>query len=161
MNKKYLNITLIVLLVIIWSSVFYKYFGGKKATRENLYSINITSNKTKKHGVPKDTFQLKLVNRDPFGVSKRKKNNVSKPSISKTIKKVKQTLNKNIIWPAISYHGFVKSENSTTRLILLKIDNRIYRKREKDMVRDVSLVKAYNDSLIVSFNNDIKTITRQ
>ena len=161
MNRKYLNSTLIVLLVIIWGSVFYKYFGDKKSLEKNQYAINLEPNYNKDYGIAKDTFLLKLIDRDPFGVSRVKRVNISKPLTKKATKKVKLTLKKSMVWPAISYHGFVKSEHSATRLILLKIDNKVYRKREKEIVSGVTLVKVYNDSLIVSLNNNIKTIKRQ
>ncbi|MEW4923124.1 hypothetical protein [Algibacter sp. 2305UL17-15] len=160
MNRKYLNTTLIILLVIIWGSVFYKYFGGKKSLEENLYLNNLVSNNTKKYNITKDTFQLKLITKDPFGVSTIKKVHLSKPSIKKSTKKNKPFLDKKIVWPKISYHGFVKSENNETPLILLKIDNKVYRKREGEVVRDITLVKVHNDSVIISLNNNIKTIKR-
>lgn len=161
MNKKHLNITLIILLVIIWSSVFYKYFGGEKAFEENLYLNNVGSSNAKEYGIPKDTFQLKLISKDPFGVNRIKRHSISKPSTKKIVKEVKPVLDKKLVWPTISYHGFVRSENNTTRLILLKIDNRVYRKREKETVKEITLVTAYKDSLIISLNDNTKTIKRQ
>lgn len=161
MNKKYLNSILIVLLIIIWCSVFYKYFGGKKSSSENIDAITLVSNYKQDYSIIKDTFQLKLSVRDPFGVSRRiakkrdpKKNSKAKPK--KNLKSIKRSL----LWPSITYHGFVKGENKSTRLILLKINSKLYRKREKEIVNNITLVKAYNDSLIVSLNNTNKTIKK-
>lgn len=160
MNRKYLNSALIVLLVIIWGSVFYKYFGNKGTLDKKLYSSNLVSNNIKEYGIAKDTFKLNLINRDPFGVSKK----VKKMALSKPIKtlKVKHITKKSKpLWPTITYHGFVKGKNKSTRLILLKINNRLYRKREKQEINNIGLVKAYDDSLIVALNNTKKTIKRQ
>nr|WP_308993692.1 hypothetical protein [Mariniflexile sp. KMM 9835] len=156
-----MNITLIVLLIIIWSSVFYKYFGGNKSSIKSNEAISSTINYKQKYAIAKDTFQLSLIDRDPFGISSRM---IKTPIAKKTVNKPKvtaKTIQKNIVWPNITYHGFVKGENETTRLILLKIDKILFRKREKEIVNDITLVKAYNDSLIVSLNNNKKTIKKQ
>ncbi len=162
MKKKYLNSVLIVLLLIIWGSVFYKYFGNKKSSLKNVEALDFTSNYKQNYMVAKDTFTLELIERDPFGASVSiQKINQPKKSVRKPKSVTKPAVKKNIVWPTITYHGFVKGESNTTRLILLKINNRLYRKREKEIVNDITLVKAYNDSLIVSLNNNNKTIKRQ
>lgn len=161
MNKKYLNSTLIVLLIVIWGGVFYKYFGGKKHSDGRLNVVSSISNYKHDYTVAKDTFQLKLIDRDPFGVhNKFKRKSKVKTRITKPKKNIKQKVKKNIVWPTITYHGFVKGEHNATRLILVKINNKLYRKREQQTVEDITLTKAYNDSLIVSLNKNTKTIKK-
>ncbi|MDO5968999.1 hypothetical protein Q4Q35_04190 [Flavivirga aquimarina] len=160
MNKKYLNSTLIVLLVIIWGAVFYKYFGDNKRSSESVDTINPLAFNEQHYLVIKDTFLLKLTDRDPFKVSRDIKKKSIKPSAKKNKKVVKPVIKKNMVWPTITYHGFVKGESRNTRLILLKIANKLYRKREKETVSDIILEKAYKDSLIVSLNNNSKTIIK-
>ncbi|MEP1490164.1 MAG: hypothetical protein ABJK28_17225 [Algibacter sp.] len=161
MNKKYLNSTLIVLLIIIWAAVFYKYFGDSKQLSENTIAINALALNGQDYLVTKDTFLLELTDRDPFRVSRKIKRKSSKLPKSKPKSAVKTNKKKSIVWPTIAYHGFVKGDRKNTRLILLKIDNRLYRKREKEIVNEITLVKAYDDSLIVSLNKNNKTITKQ
>ena len=162
MNKKYLNSVLIVLLLIIWVGVFYKYFGNKNTSIKNTGVSNFTSNYKQNYMIVKDTFKLELIERNPFDASyKIRKTTIPKTSVNKKIKTKKTIVKKSIVWPTITYHGFVKGESKATRLILLKIDNRLYRKREKERVKDITLVKAYNDSLVVSLNKNNKTIKRQ
>ena len=161
MNKKYLNSTLIVLLILIWGGVFYKYFGSKKQSDGSLKVANLTQNYKHDYVIRKDTFQLKLIDRDPFGISgKIKRTRKTKTPITKPKKKLKPIVKKNPVWPTITYHGFVKGQHKTTRLILVKINNKLYRKREREMVDDIILTKAYNDSLIVSFNKNTKNIKK-
>ena len=161
MNKKYLNSTLIVLLIVIWGGVFYKYFGSKKHADGGLKVVSFISNYNHDYAVAKDTFQLKLINRDPFGVNyKFKRKSKGKTRITNPKKNIKQKVKKSIVWPTITYHGFVKGEHKKTRLILVKINKKLYRKREQQMVGDIILTKAYNDSLIVSLNKNIKTIKK-
>ena len=162
MKKKHLNITLTIFLIIIWGSVIYKYFGGNKASVKNVETISSAANYKQDYIMAKDTFSLKLIDRDPFGVSGRvvKRVESTKP-VSSTKSIVKPAVKKSIVWPTIIYHGFVKGASNDTRMILLKIDNRLYRKREKETVNDITLVKAYNDSLTVLFNDNNKTIKKQ
>lgn len=163
MNKKYLNSGLIVLLVIIWGSVIYKYFG--KQTHSQIASEFVSSNHNYKNDykMVKDTFKLELINSNPFKASNKVKKRVAHGAAKLAQKKnTKKAPNKaNIVWPTITYHGFVMGENKSRPLILLKINNRLYRKREKEIQNEVLLIKAYNDSLIVSFNNTKKTIQKK
>ena len=160
MNKKYLNIGLIILFVVIWGSVIYRYFGNKKTTNENTLAITIPENYKDNYTIAKDTFQLKLINKNPFKIAKQIKRikTPSKRVAPKKKKIVKKVVKTNIVWPEITYHGFVKGERKSTKLILLKINKRLYRKREKETIEEISLIKAYNDSLIVSLNKNKKTI---
>lgn len=152
---------LIVLLIIIWGSLFYKYFGGEKHSERRLEVANSMLDYNYNYTIAKDTFQLKLTGRDPFGISSKiKREPKAKAPITKPVKKTKPIVKKNIVWPTITYHGFVKGQHKTTRLILVKINNKLYRKREQETVDEITLTKAYNDSLIVSFNKNTKTIKK-
>lgn len=160
MNKRYVNGALVILLVVIWSSVVYKFFIKPKKQLTSNQNNNIYNNYSANYKISKDTFNLVLINNDPFKVSKKR------PLYKKSLKPVsrqvvqKTTNNTNVNFPTITYHGFIKGENKATRLILLKINNRLYRKREEEQVNNVTVVKAYNDSLIVSFQNNLKTIKK-
>lgn len=163
MDRKYLNSVLIVLLVVIWGGVIYKHFGGKNISKKNMDISNVYLKTEYNHIIAKDTFLLEFKVGDPFRISGKsiKPTKKLQTIVNKTIKIQRTQVLKNIVWPNITYHGFVKGENNTTRLILLKIDNRLYRKREKEQVKDIRLVKAFNDSLEVSLNGNNKIITRQ
>ncbi|AXT18311.1 hypothetical protein D7030_08375 [Flavobacteriaceae bacterium AU392] len=160
MNKKHLNIGLIVLLIAIWGSVIYRYFGSKKTTDKNTLAITIPENYKDYYTVAKDTFQLELINKNPFKIAKQIKRlkPPNKQVVVKKNKPIKKLVKTSITWPEITYHGFVKGERKSTKLILLKINKKLYRKREKEAIGEISLVKAYEDSLIVSLNKNKKII---
>lgn len=159
MNRKYLNSILIVLLIVIWGSVIYKYFGKQHTNSKSQEFVDASMPFEYNSKMTKDTFKLELINTNPFKVLKKIKTSiVSKPSLPK--KTQKKVVNPIIKWPTITYHGFVKGDGKTTRLILLKIENKLYRKREKETIKEVTLIKAHNDSLIVMFNNSKKTIKK-
>lgn len=159
MNKKYLNSILIVLLVAIWGGVIYKYFIKKKiAAPENaLHSKGMAIDYT----IAKDTFVLQLNSRDPFKASKRRRTQSNTtPQTKSSTNRAKQP-KKTLVWPNIQYYGFVKSAPNKTRKALVKINNRLHRKREREVIDEVKLVKAYSDSIIVMFNKEKKTVRRK
>lgn len=159
MNKKYLNIVLIVLLVFIWGSVLYKYFGSKSFDVQTSSDMALISPAKANFSVAKDSFVLILNDKDPFGISKRRNKppEISKPS---NLGLKKKSEPKNVVWPSISYYGFVRGEQKATRLVLIKVNNRVWRKRETEKIDEVTIVKAFSDSVIVSFNKQHKTIKR-
>ncbi|MDO5981441.1 hypothetical protein [Flavivirga spongiicola] len=162
MKKKYLNSVLIVFLIVIWGAVLYKYFGKPNTSKKNIKNEMSSISYQPKYMVTKDTFLLEIINKTPFKTSKnlRKKVITTKPKVVSKKPPVKPIKKTTAVWPDISYHGFVKGNQKATRLILLKINKKLYRKRENEAVDDLTLIKAYNDSLIVSFNNIKKTITK-
>lgn len=159
MNKKHLNSILIVLLLIIWGSVIYKYFGNKTIVIHPNAITNTPLNKANLT-IVKDTFNLNIIAEDPFRISKKK---ALVKAVNTSISKngsVKKKLPTTVNWPSISYYGFVKGEQKDTKLVLIKINNRLYRKRELNTINDVTIVKAYSDSITVSFNKNKKTIQK-
>lgn len=156
MQKKVINSVLIVLTLFVWGSVFFKFFGHKNPeieyTEYNKMSIVDYSKKTSK-----DTFYLKIES-NPFKLKKKSIVQTPKKTIT-TVSKKNQTP-KNVSWPKITYHGFIKSSSNTTKLALLKIDNKVYRTRELETIDDLKIVKAFSDSIIVSLNNQEKTILK-
>lgn len=155
MNKKYLNIILIILLCFIWGSVIYKYFIKNESLKEQHQEV-INLNANYNYVVIKDTFKLNINNKDPFKVSKNKfYSKIVKPLEKKALKKSTKS---NTLWPNISYYGFVRGEKNKTKLALIEVNNRLYRKRENEKIEDLYLLKAYGDSVIVSLNNNTKTI---
>ncbi len=163
MKKKYLNISLIVILVIVYGSVIKKCAGFGDSTPDTVLVTTSTPNYIKDAFEVKDTFNLNLNKRDPFDSSNRKFKYVSNKTEESKKPQVysKKPVDKNLSWPTISYHGFVKSSRNATKLAIIKINNKLYRKREKENFENIKIVKAYKDSVIVSFNKELKTIKRK
>ncbi|OEK09139.1 hypothetical protein A8C32_10415 [Flavivirga aquatica] len=140
--------------------MIYKYFGKSADSKDNRKKEMSSIDYKPKYKLTKDTFMLEIINKNPFKASKETRKVVATNKIKSSRKNKIKPKVRNVVWPKISYHGFVKGYNKTTRLILLKIDKKLYRKREKDKAGDITLIKAYNDSLIVAFNNINKTIKK-
>ncbi|WP_040254158.1 hypothetical protein [Psychroserpens mesophilus] len=161
MKKKYLNIALFVLVLIIYAGVFSKIFGKKPLeTNSQDYNFSFT-NQIPKFDIKRNNFDINNIENDPFGINKRIKNpiTVSKSKPVKTSGRYKTSEIKKQ-WPLINYYGFVKSNGKSTRLALIKINSKLYRKREQESVEDIRIIRAYNDSIVIKLNNETKTITR-
>ena len=150
--KKKLNFFLIGLLIIIWGSVIYKYFG-KKEGNENLNFAelplakqNIRIDKTK------DTFKLEFSGRDPFLNTKPITRPALKTTQSNTIaKKTNKKTATNVMWPKIEYYGFVKSNNSKSELVVIKINSRLHKVRENQEIDELKITETSSDSIEIEF----------
>ena len=159
MNKKYLNMVLIALLIFIWGSVVYKYFVKKAVDTADSNNIPVMASTNMDFTVTRDSFELVLNDKDPFGISKRRPNPIDVKKTSH-IDLSKKLVPKNDTWPKISYYGFVRGQQKSTKLVLIKVNNKLSRKRETENIEEVSILKAYSDSVIVSYNKEHKTIQR-
>lgn len=139
MKKDTINIFLVIFLVFIWGAVIKKYFLKKEVKRVEkkriLYSNNNYINK-------KDTFKLEITNLNPFKLKKEK-------VLKKIIKKNKTNVEIQKSKKTYKYYGFVKSKKNKSKLILLRVDNKLYRKREREKIGDITILKAYSDSLFI------------
>jgi hypothetical protein len=165
MAKKKINIVLIIVVLALWGSVFYKtvyqYFSSKELTGQKTFA----SGKTEFIQINKDTFALETVARDPFLNKQTQEIVVApkayKPNNSATISKkiTKVTPPKQVLyWPSISYHGYIK--DSRGEMVLLKINSKMFRLRKNDIVEGIMIKKISSDSLELDFNTEKKTIKR-
>jgi hypothetical protein len=163
MAKKRINIVLLLLVLGLWGTVGYKtisqYFMPKKViVNDQNFNNNIKINEIKK-----DTFELALINRDPFLNKQNTTPVVAKPPVAAIVrpKIITPPIIKEkpvVIWPLISYYGYIKSKEKIQELIMVKIDNRLYKLRKNDEVQGVVIKKVYHDSVEVYFNKETKVL---
>ncbi|KQX15062.1 hypothetical protein [Flavobacterium sp. Root420] len=166
MVKKKINIILIIIVLVLWGSVFYKtinqYFFAKEIAVNTVYS----SDKIEFNQINKDTFALEKVSRDPF-LNKQTHEVVSYPkkyhtnntrAVTKKAKTVAIQPRELIVWPPISYHGYIK--DSRGELVIIKINQKIYRLRKDALIQGIILKKISSDSLELDFNKERKIIKR-
>lgn len=162
MKKKQINIALIIIVLALWGTVLYKYvnrfFSNDNEIVYNQPEFSIPIAK-----INKDTFELQTLVRDPFlGITTIKKE--SNPIIKKT--KIKPVFEKNTDlvptkpFPIVQYFGYIKSQDKTQKLILLKVNNRIERVRLNDNIDGLIVKQIYKDSVTVSFNKIEKSISK-
>lgn len=162
--KKIINIGLIVFVLALWGTIVYRYVnnffysqGSIIDEDYNQYSL-IKINK-------RDTFNLANLSRDPFLGKTTKKNKaipIKKISTIKASNKIsKPTLSKIMTpIPTIQYFGIIKSSSKKDEMIIVKINNVVKKMRLNSEFEGVKLKKVFKDSILISFNNNLKYIVR-
>lgn len=165
MGKKKINILLIIVVLGLWGTVAYKAVDHFFSPEVLVANENILNKEFNLDEVNKDTFQLKKVARDPFLNTQNKSfDSVFKKDYSKIpIKKIKSSTivvrPKEITnWPSIFYYGYIKSKSKDEELVLVKIDDRLYKLRKYDQVREIILKQVYNDSIELNYNKQKRII---
>ena len=157
MNKSRINKILIVALTLIWSFVGYSFFWPKNTTETPLQNTDLALETTVKTKV-KDPFILQPLARDPF-LNARTTPRKKIKSIPKDRQK-SSSKNTISIWPNIAYFGFVKSNNQSAPLVLLKIDNQLKKLRQGERFEEILVKKVYRDSVQIQFGKEIKSFAK-
>lgn len=161
MTKKKINIVLIIIVLGLWGAVGYKTITQYFFSKGLIINTDKTNYKLNLNLINKDTFLLENIPRDPF---LDEQNHTINPivieqypqiSILKVSSKTVDLKPKEIIrWPSISYHGYIKSNGKNQELILLKIDGKLFRVRNNDIVQKLTVKELTNDSIEVSYNQE-------
>jgi hypothetical protein len=107
------------------------------------------------YAIPKDTTHLLLNYRDPFGLM------IPKDSV-----KIRATTTRHIVpvvtpinWGFIKYSGYIKNPGSKKLIALLSINGKEEMMTEGETVDNVKLIKNMRDSVKISFNGHLKSIS--
>lgn len=165
MGKKKINILLIIVVLGLWGTVAYKTVAHFFSPEVLVANENISNKEFNLDEVNKDTFQLKKITRDPFlNMQNKSIDSISKKDYPKSpIKRIKSSTivvrPKEITdWPSIFYYGYIKSKSKDEELVLVKIDDRLYKLRKYDQVREIILKQVYNDSIELNYNKQKRII---
>ena len=153
--KKVVNIGLIVFVLVLWGTIVYRYVNNFfysqdiKVENYNQYSL-IKINK-------RDTFNLAVINRDPFlGKIAKKPFTFPKKNISSSAKsnKISKPISSKIPTPipTIQYFGIIKSSSKKDEMIIVKINNEVKKMRLNSEFEGVKINKVFKDSILISFN---------
>mgnify|MGYP006173368547 FL=1 len=161
MNKKTLNIILIVTVVALWGTVLYKYVNRFFNPIQNDFAVREFSSPISTK-IAKDTFDLQPLHRDPFLDRSMIKRNEEKPIRVNTQPKVIKTKTPEIQkpFPLVHYYGYIKSQDKKEQLILLKVNNKLERVRLKSNIDGLIINQIYKDSIQVSYNKELKMIKK-
>lgn len=160
MQKKVINGALVLLCIVIYTSIFFKAFSKKEVMKndyavvDNYKSIDLSLINHK------DSIALFFPKRSPFGepINSTKIIDQSFKTKRPKAKQIKETM----VWPKILYYGFVKNSNNSQKLAIVKVNNILHKTREGTQLgKNLKVVRAYSDSIIISFYKDIKTLKRQ
>ncbi len=158
MNKKHINIVLIIAVVGLWGTVLYKYVNRFFNTDELAYTSQDFSMPIIAK-IEKDTFAIKPLERDPFLgklLIKKQNNFIPKNVVIKTpiVKTPEIKIDKP--FPRVQYFGYIKSQDKSEKLILLKVNNKLERVRLNSNIDGLIIKQIYKDSVVVSYGKEIR-----
>tara|TARA_R110002033_G_scaffold66981_3_gene117991 strand:- start:35003 stop:35500 length:498 start_codon:yes stop_codon:yes gene_type:complete len=165
MKKKLTNGLLIVGVLIIWVFVFRRASGAYlQEPEENLVAIP-TDKKYILSNFTKDTFALNDFDRDPFlDIKKTNKpvkiKAVNSAPVGKKTKFQPNATTSTKLWPKIEYMGYMKKTDSQDKLALIRINNKLFRAREKETVEELYIKQVFKDSVILKWGAILKTIRK-
>lgn len=163
-NKKSIYL-LVTLVVIIWGLIVMRII--RLSHKEPVYkSTNKAVDIIEKYDLARDTFVLLADYPDPFlknivkntsrSIQGSKTAVVSRPK--DIARKEKLEIPKTINWPTIQYGGLIHNNklNKTTGLLIINGNPNIM--EQGNTYEDLTLERLYNDSCIILFNNEHKTV---
>jgi len=159
LKKKHLNIVLLILCCLIYGAIFFKTFK-KNSVEESVNNIASANSKQLQPLHSKNNnYKLILPERDPF-LDKAYSTSYKAPIIQNINQRNLQNPPEIIDWPTIKYYGFVKNDEQRKKLVVLKVDNKMYKQREKTSINDIMIERVYGDSIVLKLGNIKRTYKR-
>ncbi len=153
-NKKALYILLPV-VIVVWGIIAFKIFGHLDK-KEPVPLILENTQTVQENNIVPDTFNLIYDYKDPF----LNKKSPAKKNVSKRVKKVK-TENERIVWPDILYTGRMVNQSTNKSLVSLTINGKEWIFNIGDQKDNITLLKTYDDSVKVKYEQETKYIHKQ
>ena len=163
-NKKSIYL-LVILVVAIWGLIIFRIV--RISHKEPVYQVSNKSVATiEKYELVSDSFILVANYPDPFlkNIVKNSPRRIQGPTPVVTSRsknkpgKEKAEVAKKVNWPAIQYGGLIHNNksNKTTGLLIINGNSNIM--EQGNTYEELTLERLFNDSCIVLFNNEHKTI---
>ncbi len=157
--KKKLNFLLILAVLGLWGTAGYRFIKNNLPADRNVSEQDINA-KPLSLLVKRDTFELRLPERDPFMgklIGQRKPQVPSTPSVRRTVttKKTPTDLpDQSIAWPEITYFGNIKA--ATTEMAVVKIAGKMYRLHCGEQASGILLKNITTDKIEVVYNKEAR-----
>lgn len=156
MKNKALTYGLLIVVALVWYQVFFRvkgnFFGEDEEVVQPITAINELPS------LARDTVELNLKYRDPFGITKRKPTNTN---LEGTIAgpQPPPRSKPQTIWPVIKYYGLVKKSKSTKPLAIVSVDGVQLMLRSGDEVFDgIYIVKIERDLITIRYKKETKEV---
>ena len=164
MSKKKINIVLIIVVLGLWGTVVYRSLNHYFLPNQDQNAVEQRGNSFNYQQIKKDTFELSPLHRDPF-LSKQMApatpivyTKPSAPIVKKTAAVKAPPQPTVVYWPEINYYGYIKSSQKISELILIKINNKLYKTRKNDIVEGIKIKTVFKDSIEMQLNKEVKLI---
>lgn len=155
MKKKTKTYILLLVVALIWGVIIYKLlagFSGNNVTEQIQLPV-ITVDTTQREVF--DTIPLSLNYRDPFLKNRYTVRKAKVTSQTRVVKKrVEKKIVKRVYWPQVQFDGLIVSKES--KLAMLRINKKSYIVAQGALEQNVTVVKAFQDSILLSYKYEEK-----
>lgn len=155
MKSKKLTYVLIIVVALIWYKVFFK-------VKANLFGEEVLIENVQRTEdlrllmTQKDTVELKLNYRDPFGVGSLLPDEVEEIEVETMIAQPIK-----IIWPSVKYVGRVQKTESKNPLAILQIDGvQLFVRKKEELFDDFKIIHIGRDSVEIKYMSESKIFWR-
>ncbi len=145
------------LTLFIWGMIIYKIFFHTSTPEESLAFVQNTTIKKNASALP-DTFELRLNYADPFLKNEKRVIPVNTQTTKKKVEAKPQKNTEVVNFPAIKYGGLIKKEGHELAIVSINGFSNFIKAGET--VCDIKLIQVCNDSIIVCFQNQKRTIKK-
>ena len=161
MKNKKLTYILIPAVIIIWGAIAFKIIGSLKKT-DSGSNLSLQSAMNVKTDTSDIRFTLIADYRDPFlSVQKRtpvvsNTTTIQQPKPTRSIQRRSIARRSRVRWPAVEYGGVIRNKKSSSLTGLVKINNNDYLMSEGMIIEEIELLKIYEDSIQLKYNDETK-----
>jgi len=163
MKNKVITYILLVIVIGIWGRIIYSgFFLGPEEEEPNVSHYEPVQLDEENNAIEK--VELIANYRDPFlgKGTKHSKGPITRPlrSNKQNNKKEAPSIDKPISWPSINYYGLMKNVNSSDKIAIINIEKKQVLWREGEQYEDLSVLKIYKDSILLSLADENKIILK-
>ena len=157
-NKKVIYF-LLPLVLIIWGIIIYRVFSDTvKIDNSQILSKDDHFKTVKKNA---DTFSIYADYSDPFlDYLWEDDESVFEKDFTEEYDTGLEKPEKSVSWPKISFGGIVKNQKSNKQIMIITIDQSGHLMKVGDIVMGVTLKKVFNDSIVVAYEKEMKTVSK-
>jgi type II secretory pathway component PulC len=158
MKNRKLMYVLVPLVVAIWGTIVFRIFSGMKGENRDIPAagppVLLPGEKEK------EDYQLIADYPDPF------LNSHVMPGETDVVQSPPRPLPEPppvkppLTWPSLKYGGIIKNIKVNKEFALIQMSGKEYLARQGEMIGELQLLRIYKDSVLVSFQNEKRTIKK-
>lgn len=155
-------------VLAIWGIIFYRIADTLEGSDFNIEDTKVSEKEIAVEGTVADTIKLLANYRDPFldktAVSDEptyRRVASSAVAVSTIPPPIPPMGPPPIVWPAIEYLGIINNKQTGSTIALIRMGDRQYFLKEKEMAGEVHLEQILKDSVKVTFQKESKFIKKQ
>jgi hypothetical protein len=160
-NKKF-TYFLGFLVLAVWGVIVYRIVDSATGNEDDFRPIEnkVSKEPYNDYDVPKDTTQLLLNYRDPFGLVRQKDTVTHIKNTTETNRP--PVLSKPVFdWSFIKYSGYIRNPGSKNLVAVVIINGKSVMMQEGETTERVKLIKNLQDSIKVTFDGKTAYIKMQ